>query len=52
MKRNKARYLDYFVDGQVLIPMLFLSFEEQDTLLDAAFDGMLVFKTKRRKRGA
>lgn len=52
MKRNKARFLDYFVDGPVLIPVLFLPFEEHETLLDAAFDGMLILKTKRRKRGA
>jgi hypothetical protein len=52
MKRNKAQYLDYFVDGTILIPALFLPFDEMDTLLDAAYDGMLEFKTKRRKRGA
>jgi hypothetical protein len=52
MKRNKARYLDYFIDGSVIFPALFLSFEDHETLLDAAFDGMLILKTKRRKRGA
>lgn len=52
MKRNKAKYLDYFVDGTVLIPALFLSFEDHEELLEAAFDGMLIVKSKRRRRGA
>lgn len=52
MKRNKARHLDYFVDGAVLIPALFLSLDDQFTLMDAAYDGMLIFKTKKRRRGA
>lgn len=52
MRRNKARHLDYFIDGRVLIPALFLSFEDQGNLLDAAYDGKLEFKTKPRRRGA
>jgi hypothetical protein len=52
MRRNKARYLDYFVDGQVLIPALFLSFEDHELLLDAAFNGKIIVKSKQRKRGA
>ncbi|MEB3103103.1 hypothetical protein [Ferviditalea candida] len=52
MKRNKARYLDYFIDGHVLIPALFLSFEEHENLLDAAFDGKLELRSKLRRRGA
>lgn len=52
MKRNKARYLDYFIDGRVLIPVLFLSFEDHEKLLNAAFDGKLELRIRRRKRGA
>lgn len=52
MKRCKAIYLDYFVDGKVLIPAVFLTFEEDEELLSAAFEGKLILKTKDRRRGA
>jgi hypothetical protein len=49
MKRCKACYLDYFVDGNVLIPAVLLTFEQMAGLLDAAYDGKISFVTKRRK---
>lgn len=52
MKRNKARHLDYFVDGKLLIPALFCSYEEMEQLIDAAFEGILIYKTRQRRRGA
>ena len=52
MKRNKAIYLDYFIDGNLLIPALFFSLEENDQLMDATFEGKLILKAKQRGKGA
>jgi hypothetical protein len=54
MKRYKVRTLDYFVDGRLLIPMLFLELKDQFDLMDAAYDdnSPVSFKTVQRKKGA
>jgi len=49
MKPIMVPTIDYFVDGNVLIPALFLPLEQMKKLLDDAYDGKIIFVTKRRK---
>ena len=49
MKPIRIPTIDYFVYGNVLIPAVLLPLEQMKRLLDDAYDGKIIFVTKRRK---
>ena len=49
MKPIRLPTIDYFVDGNILIPAVLLPLEEMKKLLDDAYAGKIVFVTKRKK---